>query len=893
MALQFFERFRQNLQQIPEHIVLQNITREGKESFAYRRVAEELGKISLFLKNQGVRSGNSIGIIMENHPRWGIAFLAAQSAGARIVPLDVLHESSTLAQLIQHSECQYLITSAGLAPKISEIQELLPEPLPVLMTGPPLKAYSHWDTVLAEVKEVASIPIEERDPDEPLVILYTSGTTGDPKGVMLTQRSIYRNAEALVAMFGVTSSDHVLSVLPLYHILALMANFIVPLYEGARVTYLDSLDATRILNTFVNESITIFICVPQFYYLIQRKILTQVEQQSFLKRLMFRRLSNLSRLCIKTVGWNPGKLFFPPLHQPFGPKFRFFAVGGARFAPEVATLLRDLGFTITQAYGMTETAAVATATSSDMQAVGSVGRPLSHVSIRIDQPDEGGVGEVLISGENVMKGYWKNPRATEEVLQNHWLHSGDLGYLDSSGYLHITGRKKDVIVLSSGKNVFPDEVEHFYQNLCRYIKEMCVLGIRDESSGEEQESLHAVVVPDFEYMKSQQTVNAHDMIRYKLDTLSQRLPSYKRVHSFEIRQEPLPRTTTRKIKRFQVGKELQKKAFGTEQSRFQKPSQPHTAAEETIFRLIREAKKTSLVHREMNLELDLGFDSLERIELLSNLQETFQIHLCDDLSLQLFTVADLIQTVEREITETSTTEKRAHLSWSEILYEPLQEQDRQRVETTLSPNAFAEAAMYLTAKLVYILAKLSFRLKAEGLHHLPTHHPYLICPNHLSYLDAFLVVAPLPYSVISKIFFLGYSDYFVGPVMSFLGHLLKVVPVDADRHLRQALRLGAEGLSRKLTLCVFPEGERSIDGKLKPFRKGAAILAKEIKVPVVPVAIIGTYEAWARGVDRIRMNPVTVRFGHPLDPPSSEESYETFNERLFQAIQQLTLQEDS
>ena len=891
MTLEFFERFRENLQQIPEHIVFQNITREGKESFAYRRVAEEIGKISLFLKNQGVRPGSSVGIIMENHPRWGIAFLAAQSAGARIVPFDVLHETSTLAQLIQHAECQYLITSAGLAPKIGEIQELLPKPLPVLMTGPPLTAYSHWDTVLAEVEEIASIPIEEGDPDDPLVILYTSGTTGDPKGVILTRRSIYRNTEALVEMFGLTSSDHVLSVLPLYHILALMANFIIPLYEGARVTYLDSLDAARILNTFVDESITIFICVPQFYYLIQRKILMQMEQQAYLKRLLFRCLVRLSRLCIKTVGWNPGKLFFPPLHQPFGPKFRFFAVGGARFDPEVATLLRDLGFTITQAYGMTETAAVATATAFDTAAVGSVGRPLPHVEIRIDQPDEGGVGEVLISGENVMEGYWKNPRATEEVLQNRWLHSGDLGYLDTSGYLHITGRKKDVIVLSSGKNIFPEEVEHFYQNLCPYIKEMCVLGIRDESSG--QESLHAVIVPDFEYMKSQQTVNAHDMIRYMLETLSQRLPSYRRVHSFEIRQEPLPRTTTRKIKRFQVEKELQKKVPGSEQTRFQKPSQPHTAVEEEIFRLIREAKKTALVHREMNLELDLGFDSLERIELLSNLQETFQIHVPDDLAPQLFTVADLIQTVEREITETATTEKRTLVSWSEILYEPLQSQDRQRVEVTLTPNAPAEAALYLVAKLVYILAKLSLRLKVRGLHHLPTHHPYLICPNHLSYLDAFVVVAPLPYRVIKKIFFLGYSDYFVSPMMSFLGRLIKVVPVDADRHLRQALRLGAEGLSRELTLCVFPEGERSIDGKLKPFRKGPAILAKEMGVPVVPVAIVGTYEAWARGVDRIRLSPVTVRFGHPLEPPSSEESYETFNERLFQAIQQLTLQEDS
>jgi len=180
-----------------------------------------------------------------------------------------------------------------------------------------------------------------------------------------------------------------------------------------------------------------------------------------------------------------------------------------------------------------------------------------------------------------------------------------------------------------------------------------------------------------------------------------------------------------------------------------------------------------------------------------------------------------------------------------------------------------------------------------GKNNLPHEYPYLICPNHLSFLDAFVLVSPFPYRIIKRIFFLGYADYFNRPVLSFLGRLIRVVPVDADRHLRQALRLGAEGLRRDFILCVFPEGERSIDGSLKPFRKGPAILAKEMGVPVVPTAIVGTYEAWPRGVAKIRLHPVRVCFGDPLDRPSEEETYAAFNDRLFQAVNELIQQQKS
>ena len=828
---------------------------------------------------------------MENHPRWGIAFLAAQSTGARIVPLDVLHDTQTLAGLIQHAECQFLISSETLLSEMKQIQQRLSEPLPALLTGHPTADYFHWETILEQSKKAASFPLVEGDLDEAFVILYTSGTTGNPKGVVLTRRNIYRNVAEVLKMIQVSPEDHILSVLPLYHVLALIVNFILPLYAGARVTYLDSLDAQTILKSFQEEGITIFICVPQFYYLVYRRILQEVKKQSFLKKFLFHRLLGFSRFCNEHLGWNPGKLFFPVIHQRFGSRFRLFGVGGARFDQEVAQSLRDLGFTIIQAYGMTETAALATVTPLESNTPGSVGQPLPHVQIRVDQADAQGVGEVLIRGENVMKEYWNNAEATKETLKDGWLHSGDLGYLNSQGHLYITGRKKDVIVLSSGKNIYPEELEHFYQSACPQIKEMCVLGVRDQTTSEQREKLHAVVVPDFDYMRSQQTVNSYEMIRYMLETHSQRLPSYKRVGSFEIRREPLPRTTTRKIRRFQVEEELKELPSTTAPPRFREAVQPQTATEEKVFRIIREMKKTPAIHREMNLELDLGFDSLERVELLSTVQEACQIQISDESAAQILTVEELVTAVEQRLAGEIQEREEVRLSWSEILKEPLQAEDQQKVQEILAPKPIVEVAFYLLAKVVHLLAIVLFRLKARGKEHLPRDFPYLICSNHLSFLDAFFLVAPLPYRIIKRIFFLGYADYFNRPVLSFLGRLIKVIPLDADRHLRQALRLGAEGVSKGFVLCVFPEGERSIDGTLKPFRKGPAILAKEMGVPVVPTAIVGTYEVWPRGVDKIRLHPVEVRFGEQVDPPSNTDSYDSYNERLFQAIDQLIKQE--
>jgi len=888
MSLDFFARFSRNVAAHPKQAAFVHVSPEGRELITYEQVDKEVRKISDFLLRNGVEANSKVGIIMENHPRWGLAFLASQSAGAAVVPLDVLHTPETLAYLIQHSECTFLFCSEKHLPALEQIQSLLPSPLPAVTIGGSGSQYPEWHQILKDRDDKdIPLPLVAKDLDGPHIIMYTSGTTGNPKGVVLSGRSLYQNIDSALKQADVDSDDNFLGVLPLYHILALIVNFMAPLFSGARVTYLDALDAPRVLKTFRDEKITIFVCVPQFYYVLHRKIWQEIERQPWWKRFLFNRLYSLAGFCTEQLKFNPGKTFFSAVHSQFGSQFKLFGVGGARFDPEVAASLHTLGFRLLQAYGMTETAALATMTRGGRAGLGSVGKPLPHVEIRVSNPDEEGRGEVLIRGENVMLEYFKNPEATAEAIDSDsWLHTGDLGVLDKQGFLHITGRAKDVIVLSSGKNIYPEEIEHFYEQRCQFIKEMCVLGIADSSASQEQERLHAVIVPDFDYMKSQQVVNTYEMIRYHIETLSQQLPSHKRVHSFEIRPEPLPRTTTRKIKRFELEQQLREGAEPTERTS-EAEWQPDGATAKNIVELIQKIKPGSVIRPEMNLELDLGFDSLERVEFVSSLRDTLSIEIPDSEAAELFTVKDVIQAAETSADGRVTgSEAGERKSWAEILREPLSEEDQARVTERLRRRPFVEFLFILVAKTTLLLAKILFRLRGEGLENLPSNYPFMICPNHLSFLDAFVVVALLPSRVVRRFFSLGYADYFSGGIVSFLGKLIKTIPVDPDRTLRQALRLAAEGLRRELVLCVFPEGERSIDGDLKTFRKGPAILATTMDVPVVPVGIKGSYEAWRRGSDKIRFKPISIRFGKPIRPLNGE-SIEAFNSRLFEAVREL------
>src|SRR4030095_3865747 len=460
-------------------------------------------------------------------------------------------------------------------------------------------------------------------------------------------------------------------------------------------------------------------------------------------RALFRAMLALNRYSLRLLGLNLGKLLFAKIHRAFGSKLRLFVSGGSAFDLNVAQDFHDLGFTILQGYGLTETTGAATVTRVKNNVIGSVGPALPGVQLKIVDADSAGIGDVAIRGPVVMKGYYKNPEATEGVLKEGWFHSGDLGRLDRRGNLFITGRKKEVIVLPNGKNIYPDELEAHYLQ-CPYIQEIAVLGISSPGGYERSERLHAVVVPNFEYLKQKKIANAREILRDEIARWSHQLPKYKRLMSYQVQKEPLARTTTRKIKRLELKRQIEKgELHGMEGSAAPAANPEDEALQNSSFgrEVIRTLSQT--YHRkmpielDMNLELDLSFDSLERVELLASLEQSLNLRLPEDFGAEIYTVRDLIKRLQDQ-TQSAAAPASARQSWREILSENLlKEVGEWHVRFSGAMCTFLKPA---GLKVFYLIFRIFLRLEVRGLENLPARGPYLICPNHLSYMDPFVVM---------------------------------------------------------------------------------------------------------------------------------------------------------
>jgi long-chain acyl-CoA synthetase len=556
---------------------------------------------------------------------------------------------------------------------------------------------------------------------------------------------------------------------------------------------------------------------------------------------------------------------------------RYLITGGSRFDPAIATDLRAMGFEILQAYGLTETSGGATCTPPKHNVIGSVGRPLPGQELRIDNPQPGGdgkpaVGEICIRGPIVMKGYWNRSDATTAAIQGGWLHTGDLGYVDSGGNLFITGRKKEIIVLANGKNVYPEEIEDHYQR-SPFIKEICVMGLSDPGQPA-SERLHAVIVPDWDLLRARKIVNAREVIRFDMDTLSAQLPATKRVLSYELWQEELPRTTTRKLKRFEIERMVrEKRAAGTEapetaptrqftEEDQQWLTEPEVARALDVVREASKLKKSDL-HPKDSLELDLGLDSMERVELLVSLEAALGADVPDSVASEVYTVREMIDAVRAGATGSGS---RAFEGWQAILSDTSEAPD---VASFFKPHLPSKIFWFVMARMGYLLARDVFHLKVSGMEKLPKQGPYLICPNHQSFMDPPILAGTLPWPVFKQMFSVGTSEIFGNRFTLWIARTLHLYPVDPDANLIPAMKVGAAGLRHGEILLLYPEGERSIDGTPKSFKKGAAILAAHMGVPIYPVAMDGFFEAWPRNKRFIqKFADLKIRVGDPVYPPT-------------------------
>jgi len=453
----------------------------------------------------------------------------------------------------------------------------------------------------------------------------------------------------------------------------------------------------------------------------------------------------------------------------------------------------------------------------------------------------------------VMKGYYGNEPATAAVLSDGWFRTGDRGRVDRDGYLFITGRSKEVIVLSSGKNIYPEDVEKLYLGP-PLIKEICILGTEAEGT---TEALHAVIVPDFEYAKQEGITNIHEAIKWELNKLSGKIPSYMRVTGYSISKGPLPRTPLGKLRRFMIkgdiGKPSPGKAMETEESL------PADETSQLTFTAVRQfTREGQKISAGDNLELDLGLDSLSKIELVASLEKTFSIKLPDNFLSDIYTVGELTEKIRNGKAGGLSTETVKKTSWANILAAEPEEKVRFEESGSLL------VLLFFIHTFLKLICKLFFRLQARGIQNIPAGRNYVLTPNHTSYLDAFVLILSLPFSYFRNIYILGLRDFFTGTVRAWLAKISHVIPIDSASFLNKALQTSAYVLRNGFSLSVFPEGGRSFDGSLMEFKKGVGILALETGTAVVPVYIEGAADALPRAAFWPRPKKITVTFGSPL-----------------------------
>jgi long-chain acyl-CoA synthetase len=895
----FYDRFVECAERWPQNVAVEVQRPEGLESYTYAQLRQMAEAIARWLVAQGMPPGERIAILADNHPRWVAAYLGIIAAGGTAVPLDTGYHADQVAKLLKNSGASLLICdwkhveTAGEAVAGSEVSVVLTEPVPGengrARTPVSPQPVADFDRIFSQ-PQAALTPVP-RQPEDVASLLYTSGTTADPKGVMLTHANLLAEAEAVFAWAHIGPEDAILGVLPLFHVLSQMANLLLPLVAGARAVYLSTLNTTELLRALRERQITAFAVVPQFFNLIHDRIYKEVEQRGMVARFAFRRMTRTTAFC-RRFGINPGKLLFGRIHELFGRRMRLLVTGGSRFDPKIARDFYHLGIDVLQAYGLTETCGGAFVNLPGKNVIGSVGRALKGVEAKtIDaQASDDRLpasGEILIRAPIVMKGYWNRPHATADVLKDGWLYTGDLGHLDADGNLFITGRKKEVIILANGKNVYPEEIEaHYLQS--PFIKEICVMGMEGAAG---TDRLYAIIVPNFEVLKHRKVVNAKEVIRFDVEGLSAKLASTKRISGYEIWQEDLPRTTTRKIKRFEVEKRVRSGKHDV--SGGELPASRPLTEEETSWleqanvqralKIIREYATTNPenIRPADNLELDLGLDSMRRVELLVAIEQELGGDVPESQLSDIYTVRELVDAVFASAASGKSPARQQSAGWSAVLREDPTDPEALRI---IKPRPILDRFLYLVTRIVKLVWRLRAPIEVEGLENIPQQGAYLLCSNHQSFIDPALLLALLPARALLHLFAVGTSEIFGSGLMRRVARILRVVVVDPDANLIPAMRAGAFGLRHGMGLILYPEGERSIDGIPKTFKKGAAILSLHLQAPIVPIAIDGVYESWPRGKSFQKFAPIRMKIGLPMLPPpepqASEESYAKFTAEL-------------
>jgi len=856
------------------HDAVVSLGRDTLGSVNRRDLLERIACLAGGLQHAGLGRGDRVVIMAPNSVDWIVSALGVLHAGGVIVPIDTQMPAEDLEHVLGDCAPGMVFTTGGLRARLSSLHQ---DVALFLFDDDDERddsaASRDWHDLL-QAEPVAACP----DANDLAAIFYTSGTTGPPKGVPLTHHNMASNVEALCTQELADSSDRVLVPLPFHHVYPFTLGILVTLTLGAPVVLPFSMVGPQIVRALREGEATVMLGVPRLYEAIWNALEARVAERGQIAAALFFGMLTLAMAARQHLGWNPGKRLFARLHRRIAPRLRLMVAGGAALDPPLGRRLRGIGWEVATGYGLSETSPILTMNPPETVNLESVGRALPGVTLEIDDREGSGRGEVLARGPNVFGGYWNLPEKTREAFDEQgWFHTGDTGSFDAQGYLYLHGRASAMIVLSGGENVDPARVEKALEASDR---------IREAGLLEREDRLAVVIVPEPELLRQATGDELRRILEKTVSEISTDLPSHHRPSQVRVALDPLPRTRLGKLRRHKLEELFEHLEQGDEAAEaVAEPLSPQDmapedqqllsdpAAERTWRYLARRFDDLRLTP-DSHLALDLGIDSLSWVDMTLALREHAGIDLDDSAIARVETVRDLLNEVAAGPTGEGDGEDLLS-----ALRKPQQRLDDTQRQALTPPGRVQRALRTLIWGLARFTSKRLMRVSVRG--EWPDRVPCVIAPRHLSVLDPLALLQVMDRRQAEALYWAGWTGLlFTGPVRRWFSRTASVLPIDPGAAPRRSLVLAAAALDRGHQLVWFPEGQRSPDGRLQPFRPGLGLLLKAHPVPVVPVWIEGTHELMPPGQRLPRRGQVRVVIGEPIETAQLEEDEREIIERL-------------
>jgi long-chain acyl-CoA synthetase len=789
------------------------------ERWSYGRVAETAYRFARDLEARGIGKGGRILLWGDNCAEWVAAFFGSILRGAVVVPMDRIASPEFATKVCRQINAPLCVCSRDLASSVSSVPVIVLEDLTVQLSGISGTRYKS--------------PAVERD--DPVQIVFTSGTTADPKGVVITHRNVLANIEPLEVEIGkylkyerVVHPLRFLNLLPLSHVFGQFLGVFIPQLLGATVVFHDSLNPSEIIHTVKQERVSVLVGVPRILETLRGKVERDHESAGRLPWLS-KELEDVQGRHFLRRWWR-----FRDIHRQFGWKFWAFISGGAALNPKTEQFWSRLGYVVIQGYGLTETTSIISVNHPFRLGRGSIGQVLPGRELKLDAN-----GEILVRGASVASGYVSGEGLKPVAGEEGWFQTGDIGELDHSGNLYFKGRKKDVIVNPEGMNVFPEDLEAVLR--CQpEVRDCMVFGFEREGNAE----------PCAVLILRSRSCEPEAVIRRANASLAQ----YQRIRRWFLwPEEDFPRTPTQKPKAAEIQDFVQMRLRGVE-----RPEARAGSLADLISRIT--GRPVGGLVPDTNLATDLDLSSLDRVELLSALEDRYQV----DLNESRFSDATTIRDLELMISEPVARRSDYHYPrWAQ----------------SLPVAAIRFLAYYLLswpATLLMSYPRIRGREKLAGIR-----GPVLFIANHITQVDVGFVLAALPFRYRHRI-----AVAMLGEMLEEMRHppenmgifrrlieqlsyflvvsLFNVFPLPQQTGFRESFAFAGELADRGHSIVVFPEGRRTQDGRMSPFQAGVGLLARNLQLPIVPVRIDGLFELKQTGRKFSRPGSVTVSIGRAL-----------------------------